>query len=100
MNRLLVRLHGLGQRCVLVAVRFIRMIVLIVSWSGKFMIMTGDAVRPVAMIHGRDFHLATAVTDVAAHHPKHLRPTQRKKREGGQEEGRAAEHGVLRRGCV
>jgi hypothetical protein len=100
LNRLLLRLHGLSQRRVLVTVRFIRMIILIVSRSGSLMIVTGDAVRSVAMIHRGDFHLAAAVTNIPAHHPKHLRPTQRKKREDGKQEGRAARHGILRRDCV
>jgi len=74
----LLRLQGFRQRCVFVAVFFVRMIGLIVPWSGIFMVVAGDAVWPVTMVNGGDFHHATAVTDIPAHHPKHLRPTDRK----------------------
>jgi hypothetical protein len=62
--------------------------------------MAGVIMGTMAMIKTGNLRLAGTVADIPAHHPKHLRPTQRKKREEGQEEGRTAEHGVLRRGCV
>ena len=90
----LFRLHRLRQRRMLMAVGLIIVIFMIVTRHDRIVIVAGDAVRPVTVILRGDLHLTTAVADIPAHHAKHLRPTQREKRESGQQSGRTTSHGA------
>lgn len=53
------------------------------SWL--VVVMAGDTVGTMAMVKGGDLHLAATIADVTAHQPENLRPTQREKREAGED---------------
>ena len=71
-------------------------IVLVMIFVGvrcRFILVAALVIIAVAMVIGGDLRHAVAVTKVATHDAKHLCPTQREKREGNQQGGRATRHG-------
>ncbi len=72
--------NGLLQRFMLmpVAVRVggFTILMIVHTMGSRLCLMTADAVRSMAVIHGSDLSHVATVTNVTASHSKHLRPSQ------------------------
>ena len=69
------------------------LIMIVMRVRCRFIVMAALVVIAMTVIKGADLSDAVAVTKVATHDAKHLRPTQREKREGNKHGVRASGHG-------
>ena len=87
--RIRARLHGLMLMC--------RVVFLVMSFMrvrGSRLITAAVRFTRMAMRPGGDLRAAMTLAEVAARQPKHLSPSQREQRKGGEQGGRTAEHGA------